>query len=135
MNPHDLARTWAPTLPPATAAAAPMSVEERKRMAKNGMAMPDGSFPIPDEEHLRSAIRLARTPEQRRHVIKRARALGKADLIPDTWREDAAMMEMKDARDHLEGKMGQMASMMEEMMGMVRDMHRKMGGDTSGPAD
>lgn len=70
-----------------TAAASPIGVAERKKMAKTGMAMPDGSFPIPDEEHLRSAIRLARTPEQRAHVIRRAKALGLSRLIPDGWKE------------------------------------------------
>ncbi len=83
MNLEELARTWAPTL----AAAAPVSQDDRKRMARSGVAMPDGSFPIPDEEHLRSAIRLARTPEQRRHVMKRARALNLMNLIPDSWME------------------------------------------------
>ncbi len=73
---------------PTEAAAAAINVEDRKKMAKNGVALPDGSFPIPDVAHLTSAIRLARTPEQRRHVIKRARALGRADLIPESWRSD-----------------------------------------------
>lgn len=77
------------------AKAATVSAEDRRKMAKSGQAMPDGSFPIPDEEHLRSAIKLARTPAQRRHVIKRAKALGKSALIPDSWREAAG----EDVRD------------------------------------
>ena len=67
------------------AAASPIGTAERKKMAKTGMAMPDGSFPIPDEQHLRSAIRLTRTPAQRQHVMKRAKALGLSRLIPDGW--------------------------------------------------
>ncbi len=82
-----LASRHAPTLAPSeVAAAASVSADERRRMARSGVAMPDGSFPIPDESHLRSAIRLARNASQRRHVIKRARALGKSDWIPDTWK-------------------------------------------------
>lgn len=76
-----LAQDWAPTL----AKAAPTGAEDRRKMAKSGTAMPDGSFPIPDESHLRSAIRLAKTPAQRAHIKKRAAALGKTNLIPDGW--------------------------------------------------
>jgi len=70
------------------AAAAPVSTEDRKKMAKSGVAMPDGSFPIPDVEHLKSAIRLARTPAQRRHVMKRAAALDSSSLIPSDWKNE-----------------------------------------------
>jgi hypothetical protein len=63
--------------------------EARKRMAKAGTAMPDGSFPIADEEDLRNAIQAigrAKDPSAARaHIKKRARALGKGDLIPEGW--------------------------------------------------
>lgn len=67
------------------------STTDRMRMAKQGIALSDGSFPIPDVTHLKAAIRaLGRAPEQKRptvkrHIIKRARALNRADLIPDGW--------------------------------------------------
>jgi hypothetical protein len=89
MNRHELAAMWAPTLD--LAAAAPIDMEERRRMGTSGVAMPDGSFPIPDVSHLESAIRLARTPEQRSHVMKRAKALGKSNMIPDAWTKSAAL--------------------------------------------
>ncbi len=67
--------------------------ETRKRMAKAGTAMPDGSFPIADEEDLRNAIqsigRAADPDKARAHIKKRARALGKADLIPEEWADEA----------------------------------------------
>ena len=84
VNREELARLWAPTL----AAAAPISVDDRMTMAKTGVAMPDGSFPIPDEAHLHSAIHLAGTPEQRKHTIKRAKALGLSSQIPPEWPEN-----------------------------------------------
>lgn len=89
------------------AKAATVSAEDRRKMAKSGSAMPDGSFPIPDEEHLRSAIKLAHTPAQRRHVIKRAKALGKSNLIPDTWRDSAAeeqLRELAAEQPHIEAQ-------------------------------
>jgi hypothetical protein len=58
---------------------------ERLKMGKKGVALPDGSFPIPDENHLKSAIKLARTPKHRSHIRKRAGALGKTHLIPSDW--------------------------------------------------
>jgi hypothetical protein len=65
------------------------TAEQRRAMAKRGTAMPDGSFPIADTEDLRNAIQAigrAKDPDAaKRHIRKRARALGHADLIPDSW--------------------------------------------------
>jgi hypothetical protein len=63
--------------------------DKRKQMADRGTAMPDGSYPIADEEDLRNAIQAigrAKDPDAvKRHIRKRARALGLTDLIPDSW--------------------------------------------------
>jgi len=63
--------------------------DERKRLAEGGEAMPDGSFPIANEEDLRNAIQSigrAKDPDAARaHIKRRARALGKEDLIPEDW--------------------------------------------------
>jgi hypothetical protein len=58
---------------------------DRLKMGKHGVAMSDGSFPIPDEEHLKSAIKLAQTPAHKAHIKKRAKALNKTHLIPPNW--------------------------------------------------
>lgn len=67
----------------------------RDRMAKDGIAMPDGSYPIADEEDLRNAIQAigrAKDPKATRaHIVKRARALGKGDLIPEGWSAEGAL--------------------------------------------
>jgi U3 small nucleolar ribonucleoprotein component len=77
---------WAPTMPPGEVAkAAFLAAEDRRKMAKSGVALSDGSFPIPDESHLRSAVKLARTPAHRAHIKKRAKALGKTHLLPSDW--------------------------------------------------
>lgn len=63
--------------------------EQRKKLAKSGAAMPDGSFPIVNEQDLKNAIQAigrAKDPAKARaHIKKRAKALGKSDLIPEGW--------------------------------------------------
>lgn len=83
---RDLAARWAPTLNlPIESAASFVGAGDRRKMASRGIALPDGSFPIPDVPHLRSAIKLARTPTHRAHIKKRAKALGATKLIPKEW--------------------------------------------------
>lgn len=66
--------------------------EERRDLAEKHQALPDGSYPIVDEEDLRNAIQAigrAADPEKaKRHIIKRARALDLLDLIPQEWAGD-----------------------------------------------
>lgn len=62
---------------------------QRHRMAQEHTAMPDGSFPIANEEDLHNAIRAigrAKNPAAARaHIIRRARAMGMMDAIPSDW--------------------------------------------------
>ena len=63
--------------------------------------MPGGRFPIRNRSDLQNAIRAvgrARGGEQgrravRRFIMRRARALGLTNLIPDTWRPDGSLRE------------------------------------------
>jgi hypothetical protein len=63
--------------------------EQRDSMAKEGNALPDGSYPISNESDLRNAIQAfgrAKDKEAaKRHILKRARELGKENLIPAGW--------------------------------------------------
>jgi hypothetical protein len=65
------------------------SEESRMEMAKRGMAMEDGSYPIKDVADLRNAIQAygrAKDKEATKaHIIKRAMALGAEELIPENW--------------------------------------------------
>ena len=65
------------------------SKEKREEMAKNGEALPDGSFPIVNKADIENAIKLVhmgKNPsEAKKHIEKRAKELGCEDLIPDTW--------------------------------------------------
>ncbi len=75
--------------------AASFSAEERRRLAKSGAAMADGSFPIRNRSDLRHALRAlgrARNVDAARtHIIARARALNLTGLLPDAWGITASM--------------------------------------------
>lgn len=63
------------------------SAEQRKEFSEKGWALPDGSFPIENESDLRNAVQaVGRASDQataKRHIIKRARALGALDALPE----------------------------------------------------
>lgn len=70
------------------------SAAERKKMAAKGHALPDGSYPIADEADLHNAIKTAgmgSAPEAKihAHIKKRAAALGKTSVLPDSWGGDS----------------------------------------------
>ena len=71
--------------------------EARKAMADAGEALPDGSFPIKDEDDLKNAIqaygRAGDKEAAKAHIMKRAADLGKEDMIPEDWSEKADDME------------------------------------------
>lgn len=63
--------------------------EQRDRMAKEGTALPDGSYPISNKEDLSNAIQaFGRAKDKaaaKRHIMKRAKALGAESMIPANW--------------------------------------------------
>jgi uncharacterized membrane protein YkoI len=63
--------------------------DQRNSMSKEGTAMSDGSFPIKSESDLRNAIQAhgrAKDKEAaKRHIMKRAKDMGKESLIPSNW--------------------------------------------------
>lgn len=65
------------------------SPEQRDKMAKNGEALPDGSFPIGDCSDLKNAISaFGRAKDQaaaKAHIKKRAKALGCDIELPSDW--------------------------------------------------
>lgn len=81
------------------------SSEDRRRLAKSGAAMSDGSFPIRNRSDLQNAIRAvgrtrpntsAQRKKVRRHILRRARAIGASDLIPSTWKSDGSLTDGSD---------------------------------------
>ena len=77
------------TVTPATVTAA-FTEEQRMNLAKNGEAMPDGSFPIRNRSDLKNAIGLAGRADDpvkaRAWIMKRARELHAEDMLPDDWK-------------------------------------------------
>lgn len=63
----------------------------RERLAKEGKAMPDGSFPIRNVNDLKNAIQAHGRAKPgaraavKKHIMRRAKALKKQDLIPAKW--------------------------------------------------
>jgi hypothetical protein len=93
---------------------ADFSEKERKKLAKKKEAMPDGSFPIRNTSDLKNAIQAvgrAKDPDKAKAWIKkRAKALGKEDLLPDTWKAEDVLnfgeedMDLQKAETILFGK-------------------------------
>jgi uncharacterized membrane protein YkoI len=65
------------------------SEDARNQMAKEGSALPDGSFPIANASDLKNAIsafgRASDKEAAKKHIMKRAKALGQEAMIPDNW--------------------------------------------------
>lgn len=63
---------------------------QRQRLAAKNQAMPDGSFPIRNVADLKRAIqaygRAKNKAAAKAWIIKRARQLGREDLLPEKWR-------------------------------------------------
>lgn len=84
-----------------SAAPGELDAAARAYAASQGWAMPDGSYPIrPANMHgrddLEAAIRAvgrggASHDAIRAHIIKRAKAIGLGDLIPDNWAADGSL--------------------------------------------
>jgi hypothetical protein len=72
------------------------STAYRMKMAKEGKALPDGSYPISNIDSLKDSIQAygrgkkSKRAQIRRHIMKRARQLGRPDLIPDKWKSNAS---------------------------------------------
>ena len=89
--------------PAPTATTTDPSAAQRRLLAKMGLAMPDGSFYIRNgavgATDLDNAIRAVGRGEAdgtsgssiRLHIMKRAKALGLTDKIPDTWNADGSL--------------------------------------------
>lgn len=63
----------------------------RQELAKAGIAMPDGNFPILAQVDLMNAIqaskRATNQKEVREHIVLRAKTLGHGEMIPSSWTE------------------------------------------------
>ena len=102
------------------------SDERRMEMAKGGMALPDGSYPIADESDLKNAImaygRAKDKEAARRHIMKRARDLGMDEMIPENWMSDGKSLSDDETKDLL-------GSLLEfEMLAIEHGIENEDGG-------
>lgn len=74
----------------------------RARAAESGEAMADGSFPIRDGADLKRALQsFGRAKDKgaaRRHIVRRARTLGRIELLPESWQDSAVKSFPGDAK-------------------------------------
>lgn len=107
------------------------SEDERGSMAKKGQALPDGSYPIKDEEDLKNAIQAYGRAKDKNaakaHIMKRAMDLKLEDLIPMNWVPKKVQEEVsggkKDASDEF------LATLMEfEMLSAEEQSKDILGG-------
>ncbi|MFB6568372.1 hypothetical protein [Streptomyces noursei] len=118
------------------------SGKQRRQMAAKGQAMNDGAYPIASKKDLRKAIRAvgrggADHDAIRRHIVKRAKALGLTSLIPDNWKADGSMKEnttrLLDVREYYpDGPEGQAGFCIDAFNGPISLTMRACGID---PAD
>jgi hypothetical protein len=69
------------------------SAGEREKDAGEGVAMPDGSYPIRSAKDVENAVRdyyrSGKQPDVKAHIIARAKAIGAESALPDGWTEPA----------------------------------------------
>ena len=81
----------------------------RKRLAKEGKALPDGSFPIRNANDLKNAIqaygraKIGKRAAVKKHIMRRARALNRERIIPEKWLARTASAEFADENPCWEG--------------------------------
>lgn len=78
------------------AAKADLSAAGRRKAASSGAAMSDGSYPIKTKADLRKAIKAVGRGNAdhgaiRKHIIKRAEALGLEAMVPKNWNADGSL--------------------------------------------
>ena len=72
----------------------------REQLAASGEAMPDGSYPIVNRGDLQNAIqsygRASNKGAVKEHIMRRARALGLEDMLPEQWKNPNASKSLWD---------------------------------------
>ena len=70
------------------------SAAQREKDAEEGVAMPDGSYPIRSAKDVANAVRdCCRSGEKadvKAHIVARAKAIGADDAVPDDWTAETA---------------------------------------------
>jgi hypothetical protein len=94
--PHLTVNVHVTAVPEVAVEKADLSAAGRRKAAASGAAMPDGSYPINTKADLRKAIRAvgrgnADHTAIRKHIMKRAKALGLEAMVPKNWNADGSL--------------------------------------------
>ena len=99
-----------------------ISRERRQKLAREGKALPDGSFPITNLDSLKDSIQAygrakpGNRAAVRRHIKKMARKFDRPDLIPEKWKSLSADIIDEDI-DDLRSRLAAFSSKMDTDMG------------------
>jgi len=108
-----------------------ISRERRQALAKKGQALPDGSYPITSIDSLKDSIQAygrskpGKRAAVRRHIMKRARQLGRADLIPDKWKKSSASLIDEDIA-FLREKVAELSIQVDEFADISQEARMKL---------
>lgn len=112
------------------------SAKQRKQLAKNGAAMPDGGYPIANAGDLDNAVKAIGRGKGdhaaiKAHIVKRAKALGLTKSLPADWKESLAAV-TTEAR--VQGSTDQALSAIRQQFGeLYPDKQNPMGQWEFGP--
>lgn len=108
-------------------AKADLSAAGRRRAARSGAAMEDGSYPIRSKAELRKAIKAvgrggAEHDAIRKHIIKRARALGLEGMVPTNWNADGSLKNATKAEEGQNAGTDDQAALIAKAEEVLRDV-------------
>lgn len=109
---------------------ADLSAAGRRKAAASGAAMPDGSYPIKTKSDLRRAIKAvgrgnADHSAIRKHIMKRAKALGLEAMVPDNWNADGSL---KDANKADEGTVAKAEQVLRDVRALAPSLTKADDG-------
>lgn len=115
------------------ASKADLSAAGRRKAAASGAAMPDGSYPIQTKSDLRKAIKAvgrgnADHSAIRKHIIKRAKALGLEAMVPENWQADGSL---KDANKADEETIAKAEALLRDVRELAPSLAKADDGDGS----
>lgn len=120
--------------------------DEREKLAKEGKALPDGSFPIQNVEDIRAAIHAygrakeSHKSDVRKHIIKMAGKLNVRHLIPENWKhqsEDAVTASADDLRDRIAAKtlLASANELQARVLAVKESLGKALAADGSAPEE
>ncbi|MFC8676680.1 hypothetical protein ACFUEN_28845 [Streptomyces griseorubiginosus] len=126
---------------------ADLSAAGRRKAAASGVAMADGSYPISSKADLRKAIRAvgrgnADHDAIRKHIVKRAKALGLEGMVPADWNADGSVKNAAKAdggtsaaTDDRAALIGKAEEVLRDVRALVPDLAKADDGEASDGGD